>query len=243
MLLIHGMKTHGEWQEHLAWQTALIYRATVPVFEHKYGWDIVSPFIGVLQRRRVDALARRLQTLQQDLKRNGREGTCDVIAHSFGTLIVTRLLEDKRYQDIHIGRLVLTASIARTDTPFARFVADGRVERVLNHRGGRDAIVQLAPWFVPHAGNSGRVGFASGECVDDVFEESLTHGGFFGERLISSMNDVWVPFLAGRSHSGVSCSALTMTKARDASVWTLVLGWSAVAWFLCACVTLGWGLS
>lgn len=222
LVLVHGMTTLGDWQELFTWRAAFVYRSAVPVFSHKYGWDVTSPLTTSRQARRVEELARRLRELSGDLERNGRSGVCDVIAHSFGTLLVAELLRSDEYRDIRLGRVVLTGSIVPSSAPFERAAREGRVECILNHRAGRDFVVTLAPWCVPGTASTGRHGFVPCAVVREFLDPLLDHSGFFGRELDRSIMEVWTPFLANRTK--IQSSSYSTERARDATWWSVLVG-------------------
>lgn len=199
VFLIHGMNTLGDWQQALAWKIQLIYGYSVPVFVFKFGRDRVSPMAEFLQNRRRIELGHAVIKAQADLVKAGRNTRCDVIAHSFGTLLVTQLLQDPRFEEISFGRLILTGSIAASDVPWRRLLADERVEAVLNHRGGRDRWVPIAPLFFPRVNATGTHGFDEGDVIEDFLSPSFGHSDFFAESTFdSTIAQVWAQFLNNR---------------------------------------------
>jgi hypothetical protein len=134
VFLIHGMNTLGDWQQSLSWRFQLLYGYSIPVFVFKFGRDLLSPLTKTSQRRRTRQLGTALRQVQQDLLAARRPHRCDVIAHSFGTLLITQLLEDVSFVDLEFGRIVLTGSIAPREFQWKRFVTSGRIEVALNHR-------------------------------------------------------------------------------------------------------------
>jgi hypothetical protein len=200
VFLIHGMNTLGDWQQSFAWKLQLLYGYSIPVFVFKFGVDRFSPLTRTAQRRRRDELGKALREAQADLQRSGRSNRCDVIAHSFGTLLFTQLLESDAFRHFEFGRVVLTGSIAAQDFSWTNAIARGRVEAVLNHRGGRDVWVRRAPWLFPDVGSSGRDGFDDPSKVHDLLSPSFEHSDYFTRRHFDSVIRLkWAPFLEGRS--------------------------------------------
>lgn len=193
VLVVHGMNTPGAWQERFAWLAATTYTAAVPVFVYKYGLVRVGVLFRRRQRYYVRQLARRIATLSEAYAdRLGARP--DVLAHSFGTWLVGRVMEAN--PDLRIGRVVLTGSILRPDFDWQRLVARGQVEAVLNHFGTRDRPVRLAQYLIWDSGPSGRYGFDEESGVVNHGTRGLTHTGFFSDDVIGQFYaDVWRPFL------------------------------------------------
>lgn len=198
LFLIHGMNTHGAWQQALSWKVQLQYGYSVPIRIYKYGWDVVSPLTRGRQSSLVGRLVADLRLAQRQLEEAGKSVRCDIVAHSFGTLLIGKLLLDERNSDILLGRVVLTGSIVPRDFGWRDILARGQVEAVLNHSAGRDIWVKYAPWFFPDVGTSGRDGFLAGSGVREWHEPEFRHSDFFkGVQLDTSVSAVWKPFLDG----------------------------------------------
>src|SRR6185437_12220042 len=115
LFLVHGMATAGGWQQDLSWTVQLAYGYSVPVFIFKFGWDVLSPLTRRSQRRRTRQLAEAVRRAQHDLRIHGFSERCDVVCHSFGTILIASLLADQAFRDIAVGRIVLTGSIVNRD--------------------------------------------------------------------------------------------------------------------------------
>lgn len=203
LFLIHGMNTLGDWQQSLAWKIQLLYGYSLPVFVFKFGMDRISPFTRVAQEHRLSQLASAVREAQADLVAAGRIERCDVVAHSFGTLLLTQLLSDPKYNEIVFGRVILTGAIAPREVDWHQLLSKHRVEAVLNHRGGRDIWVRLAPWAFPDVGSSGYHGFSQSAFIHDLYSPEFAHSDFFTrENFDSVIRDAWTPFLASALGEG-----------------------------------------
>jgi hypothetical protein len=200
IFLIHGMNTFGDWQQSLAWKVQLLYGRSLPVFVFKFGRDRTSPLTQWAQRARTRQLAEAIRSASGDLARAGRNTRCDVIAHSFGTLMLARLLEDADFKQFEFGRVILCGSIAPRETQWSKYVLAGRIESVLNHRAGRDLWVRLAPWIFPNCSASGVEGFEKENGMHDVLSPTFSHSDYFTQGNFDGvMRRRWTPFLNGRS--------------------------------------------
>src|SRR5690606_31671650 len=102
----------------------------------------------------------------------------DIVAHSFGTLLFAIMLDQPEAKDLRFGRVILAGSIVRPDHDWQRHVDSGRVEAILCHRGARDSVVDVAQFFIPSSGPSGRVGFAD-PAVTNIEDVAFGHGTAF----------------------------------------------------------------
>lgn len=194
VIAVHGMNTHGAWQEDFSWRLAKLYGYAVPVFIYKYGRILFSPILILRQRRCRDHLAQRISGLRAEMNERGYGDRPDVIAHSFGTwLLAHALLADP---SIQLGRVILTGAILRPDFDWTALVDSGRVEAVLCHYGRRDKPVRVSQFVIPESGPSGHRGFSDSESVVHVVEPSFGHGHYFIQKNIDDvMQRVWSPFL------------------------------------------------
>jgi hypothetical protein len=218
LFLIHGMTTDGAWQQVLAWKTQLLYGYSVPVFIFKFGWDAFSPLRRASQLKRTAQLAESVRQVQCDLQGSGREQRCDVVAHSFGTLLLATLLSEPDYSDLVFGRVILSGSIVDREYDWDGLLASGRVEAVLNHRAERDSWVRLAPWFFPNVGSSGVNGFNASASVVDRMSETFKHSDYFTRANFASvLLDVWTPFLTTRSHADTPVALTKRQRRRNSA--------------------------
>lgn len=202
LIALHGIRTHGGWQEQLQWLVDREYLRTVPFRNWKYGRIFLGALVPSLQRRFVARFVHDVHSSARQL--DGVLGRVpppppDVVAHSFGTWIVAHALEED--PDLRLGHVVLVGSIVRPDWNWKPLLERGQLTAVLNYCGDRDPWVRLAERFIPDSGPSGRVGF---EDEDDRVTNILNPGGrhsstFQEDALVVAFGDVWRPFLHGRA--------------------------------------------
>lgn len=235
VFLIHGMNTLGGWQESLSWKVQLIYGYSVPVFNFKFGQDRTSPLSLWSQERRTGQLGRAIRRAQKDLAASGRATPCDIIAHSFGTLLVARLLEHPDFKDLEFGRVILSGSIVRRDYEWKRF-AD-RVEAVLNHRAGRDRWVRVSPWIFPLTDSSGYHGFRD-RSIDETLSEDFGHSDYFSSQNFPNVvRHIWAAFINGKSfpagHSAPAGMSIAGPRLSSRRFWVgrlLLMALAYAAW-------------
>lgn len=178
LVALHGFNTTGDWQEDFGWLLATRFRHRAPALMHKF----LFLSFGVLLRKRHDTLVaeldRKLRAAMERARASGIEEPPDIIAHSFGSLLLVKLLDRPDSADLKFGRIVVAGSIVRPDYQWTRHIRSGRVEAVLNHCSRKDGVVDYAQWTIPDSGPSGRVGFDE-ERVINHMEADFDHGTHF----------------------------------------------------------------
>ncbi|NOT89942.1 MAG: hypothetical protein HOP03_17450 [Lysobacter sp.] len=189
VLTVHGIRTTGDWQREL----------TDVLTQHKYRhvplgfgfFSAVSLLMPWSRARKVEWFRR----VYSD-KFATAERLPSVIAHSFGSYIVTKAM--MKYDDIRFDKMILCGSIVSRAYPWSKVLAQrNQASKVLNEAGGRDSWARLVEWVVSDAGSSGVSGFddlADGRVVE-LIHERHEHSDYFYRR---NFEQRWIPFL----HSG-----------------------------------------
>jgi hypothetical protein len=182
VVAIHGMNTHGAWQEEFSWHLATTWGRSVPVAIYKYGILRVGVISARRRRKLQNELRNKLAVLRDQAHAHGFSGKPDVIAHSFGTWLLGHLIENEltRKPDgqLRFGRIILTGSILAPDFDWKRLTDSELVEDVLNHSASKDRIVPLARFAIRDSGPSGRRGF-EGDQIINVRTEGCGHSDLF----------------------------------------------------------------
>jgi pimeloyl-ACP methyl ester carboxylesterase len=237
LIALHGIRTHGVWQEQLQWLIDRQFRRTVPFRNWKYGRILFSALIPVLQRRLVRRFLIEVRTARAELENilsTGEAPPPDVIAHSFGTWIVAHALASD--PTLRLGRLILVGSVIRPDWTWHEPLDRHQLTGVLNYCGDRDPWVGLSERFIPDSGPSGTIGFTEPhERLTNVLRPGGTHGSAFTRASFEqTFEDVWRPFLADRTsdvdaldhavlHPGQWTRAATALRAPAPALLTLAL--------------------
>jgi pimeloyl-ACP methyl ester carboxylesterase len=216
ILLIHGMNTTGDWQQRIAFIQGLMGESS-PFFSYKYGIKRIEPFFGVLQKWRTRRFLREYRQARMEAEQHGVTGPPDVIAHSFGTLIIGRAL--RADPSVKFGRVLLCGSILPPNFEWSQYFREDRALTVLNHFGGKDFWAKIAVRAIPNSGPSGRIGFVeSSTCPDRLFNvryPAYHHSDFFEPRFFEThFKILWRPYFWGRLeelsktinlHAGLPC--------------------------------------
>lgn len=225
VLLLHGIRTQGEWQQRVA--ATLENEPTILVRPTRYEFLDVLRFllpIPPLHRRPIERITR---LVRDELTK--KPDRLSIVAHSFGTFIVSKILKNEADIDLH--RLLLCGSIIPTSFPWElyrhRFSPDTDWQ-VVNDCGMSDIWPVLAQSVTWGYGSSGRFGFGHGR-VKDRFH-TVGHSGFFSEEFVRAY---WLPYLTeGRIAAGSldrpttpwALSLLTVLKLRYLIIAALAVG-------------------
>ncbi|MDX1723931.1 MAG: hypothetical protein R3355_12610 [Pseudomonas sp.] len=169
LVLIHGIRTDGAWQRQV--QQELHGVANLQV--HDLGYDVVTgmQLAGPFRSGPVNKIVRDIRRLKDEepLAR------ISVIAHSFGTYIVSRVLEE--HPDISFEKIVLSGCLIKRNYPWDRNARGMRKSSIINDVGVRDIWPLIASCSTWGYGSTGRVGFKSATVTDRYFDYS--HSEFF----------------------------------------------------------------
>lgn len=193
ILSLHGMNTSGRWQQEFSWFLQNLYGYSIPVAIYKYGNIKLSPLLAFRHRTYLKRLVRNIHRFQNKFEQEQQKKP-DVIAHSFGTLLLAKVLMEN--EDIKVGRVILTGSIIPPDFAWRPLIERGQVEGVLCHHSRKDFPVKIAHWFIPGSGPSGVYGFNNKKNVIHIEEKQFSHSDYFeDEHLANQVIKKWTPFL------------------------------------------------
>lgn len=201
VFVLHGIRTRAPWLS--AVQEVLEQAGVVPVTTN-YGRFPLARFVTPFHWTKKDVVAR----VRRDIEA-AREGRDDayfvVLAHSFGSYIVGRLLVG----GMNFQRVVFCGSILRSDYRFAHDRPD-----FLNDVGSRDFWPIAASKISGLYGSSGSFGFRRSGFVRDRFHPNLRHSDFLNEGFA---REFWVPYLCdGRATAtGSTCHPSMAQKLID----------------------------
>jgi pimeloyl-ACP methyl ester carboxylesterase len=218
VLLIHGIRDFAEWQDMVS--TVLAEIPATEISPLKYGrfdafrfwfpfWTREAPITKLLWR--IRAARDRVPPPQ-----------LSVIAHSFGTYAIGKILKEN--PDIRLHRLVLCGAILPSDFRWDQ-IRSSVEARIINDCGLKDIWPVLAQSTTFGYGPSGRFGFGT-PGVRDRFHD-FGHGGFFQEKFV---RDFWLPWF--RNAEFVKSKAPQPSGAHWHLLTVIQLKWLAI--LLCA---------
>ena len=183
VILIHGIRTTALWQNEIR---KTLESQSFKVQLTNYGRFDLLRFLcpGQFFRRRV--LKDITQQVRDIVSRSG--APCSVIAHSFGTFIVSGILQSAR--DVRFHRIIFCGSVVRYRFPVAEYSHrfDGEL---INEVGTRDVWPVLAETVTTGYGSAGTYGFKRLD-VRDRWHNGKTHSAFLTRDFCERY---WVPLL------------------------------------------------
>jgi pimeloyl-ACP methyl ester carboxylesterase len=177
---VHGIRTRAVWFEPLA---AVLERIpNVSTRSLSYGYlDLLRFLVPGLRRGTIRHLKDQLALLA----RENEDARVSVIAHSFGTYVVSRLLDQE--PSIRLNRVVFCGSVVPPRYNWHRIAGKIDNKPVVNECGTRDPWPVLATLTLGY-GASGTFGFQHTEVLNRFHD--LAHSGFFRSEFYEIH---WVP--------------------------------------------------
>ena len=152
LLTIHGIRTHGRWQNLLIEEVRKYSRSFVRA-EVKYGFfDILSFSVPWLRQRKARQAAQEVREILID----NSDKEIYVVAHSFGTLVLSEALKSISLSN-KINRIILCGSPLAHNYNIDHMVRNSHL--LINDCGTRDVILVAAKTLLLGLGEAGRVGF------------------------------------------------------------------------------------
>ncbi|MEO7495972.1 MAG: alpha/beta hydrolase [Massilia sp.] len=183
VVFLHGMNTNAEWQEALAEPI----RNSAHIEPVVVGYGNFHPLkFGIPFFFRQQRIKKVLTDLRGIRKRNPN-ADISIVAHSFGTYIVSRILA--ACSDVKFHRILLCGAIIDTDFDWFSVSAQFN-EPVVNDIGRRDIWPSMAKSWSWGFGNSGCIGFQNSLVRDRHF--TYEHSGFLN---VKHMQKYWLPYL------------------------------------------------
>lgn len=185
VLLIHGIQTDGAWHSLVEKELGSLPHTNI----HGLGYNFVSA-LQLASPVRSTPIKKIMQDIR-DAKSMEPNAQFMVIAHSFGSYILSRILATA--PDISFARIVLCGCIVPTDYPWGLYTKNMGKKSILNDVGTRDFYPVLATCSSFGYGSSGRKGFKAPLIKDRFF--NYGHSDFF-EPENNHIAIYWKPFIA-----------------------------------------------
>lgn len=206
VVLLHGMNTNAEWQEALA--DAIRNCSNIEPLVVGYGNfnPIKFWFPFVFRKGRIEKVATDLRGICQ--RNPGVQ--ISIVAHSFGTYIISQIL--KKYPDVILHRILLCGAIVNTDYDWSVLTSQFN-DPVINDIGRRDMWPSMAKSWSWGFGDSGCIGFQNSLVRDRHF--TYEHSGFLNPK---HMQRFWMPYLL----DGKVVYSRYSSKRKPMSLWEIV---------------------
>lgn len=189
VLLLHGIRTQAEWVSKAA--SILNAECNITAKPIKYGYFDLVRFLLPIPYFRNKAIERIASLINDAFSGNPKH--VSIIAHSFGTYILSRILQQNPYIRFH--RTILCGGIIPEHYEWANVTHKLETDtekhwHAINDCGMRDIWPVMAKTATWGFGPSGRFGFGHTRVKDRYF--NFGHSDFFQENFIIKY---WVPYL------------------------------------------------
>jgi hypothetical protein len=184
VLLIHGIRTQGEWEEMVTKTLSAIPSLKVMPLKYEF-FDALHFLCPIFTRKRP---VKELLWKIRDAKERNLGSKVSVIAHSFGCYAIATILRSN--PDIRLHRLVLCGSVV--PRRFRWDMIGRQIDKdILNECAMRDIWPVLAQSSTWGYGASGTFGFGSPGMIDRYHR--FGHSGFFSEEFV---REFWLPWFS-----------------------------------------------
>lgn len=188
VITLHGIRTFAPWQKDLADELG---KAGFKTKSLHYGYfSSLKLILPSSRRKQIEWFRDRYTEITNEYP----DVVPSVIAHSFGTYIITRALE--LFDGVKFDQVILCGSVVPRDYEWQPLFTGGQVNRILNECAKRDLVVRAAPFFVQDAGASGVWGFSekNSAMLCQRFISKFGHSDYLH---VLNFRQNWIPFLLG----------------------------------------------
>lgn len=185
VILIHGIQTDGAWHSLVEKELSTLPHTNV----HGLGYNFVSA-LQLASPVRSTPIKKVTQDIR-DARSMEPNAQFMVIAHSFGSYILSRILATS--PDIKFSRIILCGCIIPTSYRWGLYTKEMGKRSILNDIGTRDFYPVLATFSSIGYGSSGRKGFQTPIVKDRFF--NYDHSDFF-EPQNNHISTYWKPFIS-----------------------------------------------
>jgi hypothetical protein len=189
VILIHGIRTRALWQGEVKQKLEQAGLVAIPTNYNKFD---VFRFLLPFERTKRSPL-RKVEAEVRSVQKKFPEGTIAILAHSFGTYVVGKLLSNP---DNRFSKLAFCGSVIPIDFDFTS--AEGRFSHVLNEVGCCDIWPVMASKIGWGYGPTGSFGFNRGNFVQDRKHAKYGHSSFLNGTFCE---DFWVPYFCDGSNA------------------------------------------
>jgi pimeloyl-ACP methyl ester carboxylesterase len=236
LMLVHGIQTDGSWHE----LVKAAFRDVAHVRVKGLGYHCVTALQLACPFRSTPI--NKIANDFRDARLMEPTARIMVIAHSFGTYIISRILA--KYTDINIERIVLCGSIIKGNYAWEKHARHMAAGNIVNDVGTRDFYPVLATFSTIGYGGTGRNGFKNTRVADRYFDYG--HSDFF-EPDKDHIVKYWKPYILDgtivesewdsikpKTHLGImlACHPWIGRPAFYATVGLITAAVAGLAWWL-----------
>jgi nucleoside phosphorylase len=206
VILVHGIRDFALWQNNIRGSLESAGFRTESINYGRYNLiKFLLPF-PYFRRKAVDEVWNQIRIVKQ----NNPGARLSVIAHSFDTYVVARLMRENF--DVTFGRVIFCGSVVEYKFPFEHL--QNRFEApIINEVGTRDIWPAIAESITTGYGSAGTYGFRR-PLTRDRWHNGADHSCFLTQHFC---NRFWIPWLAdGQITPGA-------TEPEAPSLWVRIL--------------------
>lgn len=190
---IHGILTRAQWMPELTALASIEGWAVAPFIYGKRYPNIL--LIDYQKKAVIESFRSWISKIRAHYK-----GPISIIAHSFGTYIIAKYLQDGGDIANEINSIILCGSILNENYNWAEHIDNGKIGAIMNIISQDDIFVKNMPrWADSLFGSAGYNGF---NCKHDFFTQVqskiLNHNNIIKEDVIINL---WLPFLKMNRYS------------------------------------------
>jgi hypothetical protein len=191
VILVHGIRDFALWQT--AIRSTLEeggFRAEATNYGRFNLLEFLAPF-SYFRKKAIDTVWNQIRIIKQ----NNEGALLSVVAHSFGTFVVSHLMQNNF--DVRFHRVIFCGSVVRYGFPFEQF--QNRFSApIVNEVGTRDIWPAIAESVTFGYGSAGTYGFRR-PLVRDRWHNKARHGYFLSAEFCKTF---WQPFLKNGTFVG-----------------------------------------
>ncbi|MDW9439254.1 MULTISPECIES: esterase/lipase family protein [Sinorhizobium] len=184
VILVHGIRDFALWQETIG---KTLERQGFTVEPTNYGRFNLLKFLAPVPYFRRKAIAD-VEHQIRIIRENHKDSPLSIIAHSFGTYVIARILQERF--DLSFHRVIFCGSVLPFRFPFEQF-QQRFTPPILNEVGTRDIWPAVAYSVTFGYGYAGSYGFRR-PLVKDRWHEGARHNYFLSKEFCQKY---WTPFL------------------------------------------------
>lgn len=188
VISIHGIRTFGSWQNILK-KVIKENSNSIGYYACQYNFfDILSFILPFIRAKKADEL---ILKIADSIKLNENKKVY-LIGHSFGTYIISRLIEKNKFNNIEL--VILSGSVLPSRYDIQNKISP-KVNKLINDCGVSDLVLIINKIFVFGLGDSGRRGFSG--INNQKMINRYFHGGhslYFKENT-NFMESNWLPYI------------------------------------------------
>jgi pimeloyl-ACP methyl ester carboxylesterase len=220
ILLVHGIRTEAAWAEMVA--NVLEEESGTKAQPIRFRFFSLLQFLSPILTRQapIDRIIREYR----DKRLKYPNAKISVIAHSFGTYVVTKAL---REPDLVFHKIIFCGSVAPDDFRVAKFGSQIKFDPILNDCGTRDILPALAKSITWGYGATGIFGFGT-DGIRDRFHD-YSHSEYFSEDFVRAY---WLPYF----RSGEIKPTRWEIKRGSPPYWQSLLAWIPLRYVLPICL-------